>query len=119
MLEHWSVAQAIREILANALDEHLLGHGAEPEITRVADGTWRVRDFGRGLRHEHLTQNENPEKLESDKVIGRFGVGLKDALAVIDRHGLGVTLRSRWSVITTALHPKAGFPDTLTLHAVV
>ena len=119
VLEHWSVAQAVRELLANALDEHLLGHGAEPEITRVGDGTWRVRDFGRGLKYEHLTQNENPEKLESDKVIGRFGVGLKDALAVLDRHGMGVELRSKWATITTALHAKAGFPDTTTLHAVV
>ncbi len=71
------------------------------------------------LRHEHLTQNENPEKLESDAVIGRFGVGLKDALAVLDRHGIGVELASRFNTITTAMHPKSGFPDTHTLHAVV
>ncbi len=119
VLEHWSVAQAVRELLANALDEHLLGCGAEPEIVRLDDGTWRIRDFGRGLRHEHLTQNENPEKLASPNVIGRFGVGLKDALAVLDRHGSSVELRSRWNTITTAMHPKAGFPDTHTLHAVV
>ena len=119
VLEHWSVAQAVREILANALDEHLLGHGDEPEITKVGATEWTVRDFGRGLRHEHLTQNENPEKLASDAVIGRFGVGLKDALAVLDRHGVRVELASKWSTITTAMHPKAGFPDTTTLHAVV
>jgi hypothetical protein len=46
-------------------------------------------------------------------------VGLKDALAVLDRHGIGVALESRWATITTAMHPKAGFPDTMTLHAVV
>jgi hypothetical protein len=118
VLEHWSVAHAVRELLANALDEHLLGHGARPEVDKVADGTWRIRDFGRGLRHEHFTQNENDEKLSSDAVIGRFGVGLKDALAVLDRHGIGVTIRTATADVTTAVHPKAGFPDTSTLHAV-
>ena len=76
VLEHWSVAHAVRELLANALDEHLLGHGPVPEVVREAAGRWRIRDFGRGLRHEHFTQNENAEKIASDAVIGRFGVGL-------------------------------------------
>ncbi len=106
--------------MANALDEHLLGHGAVPEVERIADApvTYRIRDFGRGLRHEHFTQNENDEKLTSDAVIGRFGVGLKDALAVLGRHGVGVAIRTATADITTAVHPKAGFPDTTTLHAV-
>ena len=81
-------------------------------------GAWRIRDFGRGLRHEHFTQNENDEKLTSDAVVGRFGVGLKDALAVLDRHGVGIAIRTATADITTAVHPKAGFPDTTTLHAV-
>jgi hypothetical protein len=112
------VAHAVRELLANALDEHLLGHGDVPTIERTGDGSYRIRDFGRGLRHEHFTQNENDEKLTSDAVVGRFGVGLKDALAVLDRHGIGVTIRTATADITTAVHPKAGFPDTSTLHAV-
>jgi hypothetical protein len=118
VLEHWTVAHAVRELLANALDEHLLGHGAAPEVVSVGDRTWRIRDFGRGLRHEHFTQNENDEKLTSDAVVGRFGVGLKDALAVLDRHGVRVSIRTAVADITTAVHPKAGFPDTMTLHAV-
>lgn len=118
VLEHWTVAHAVRELLANALDEHLLGHGAVPEVERAGDGRWRIRDFGRGLRHEHFTQNENDEKATSDAVIGRFGVGLKDALAVLDRHGVGVTIRTATADVTTAVHAKAGFPDTTTLHAV-
>jgi hypothetical protein len=118
VLEHWTVAHAVRELLANALDEHLLGHGDVPEVERLDDGRWRIRDFGRGLRHEHFTQNENEEKTTSDTVIGRFGVGLKDALAVLDRHGARVTIRTATADITTAVHPKAGFPDTTTLHAV-
>lgn len=118
VLEHWTVAHAVRELLANALDEHLLGHGPVPEVERLAEGRWRIRDFGRGLRHEHFTQNENEEKTTSDAVIGRFGVGLKDALAVLDRHRVAVTIRTATADISTAVHAKAGFPDTTTLHAV-
>ena len=40
------------------------------------------------LRYEHFTQNENPEKLKAvGRVISKFGVGLKDAMATIDRSG--------------------------------
>ena len=118
VLEHWTVAHAVRELLANALDEHLLGHGDVPIVERTGERTYRIRDFGRGLRHEHFTQNENDEKLTSDAVIGRFGVGLKDALAVLERHGVGVRIRTATADVTTAVHPKSGFPDTTTLHAV-
>ena len=35
VLEHWTVAHAVREILANALDEHALTGTNEPEIIRM------------------------------------------------------------------------------------
>ena len=119
VLEHWPVSHAIRELLANALDEHHLTGSAEPEVRRLEDGRWEIRDHGRGLRYEHLTQKENPEKLGHQSVIGQFGIGLKDALAVFDRHGIEVTLRSRHGDITTARRPKADFPDVVTLHGLV
>ena len=119
VLEHWPVAFALREFIANALDEQVLTETAEPVITGGQGGAWTVRDFGRGLRYEHLTQNENQEKLRHPDVIGQFGIGLKDALAVCDRKRVKVTLRSGHGDITTAVLPKAGFPDVLTLHGVV
>jgi hypothetical protein len=50
------VSEALREIIANALDEQALTKTAEPEILESRAGRWHVRDFGRGLRYEHLTQ---------------------------------------------------------------
>jgi hypothetical protein len=93
VLESWSVAHAIREVVANALDEAALTGSAEPAISKAVDGRWHIVHFGRGLRYEHLTQNENREKLANrDKVVGKFGVGLKDALATFDRRkGCGPT----------------------------
>jgi len=55
VLEHWTAAFAVREIIANALDEQAITATAEPTITTDADGRWHIADGGRGLRYEHLT----------------------------------------------------------------
>ena len=118
VLEHWSIAHAIREVIANALDEQSLTGGQDPCISCDEQGNWHVRDWGRGLRYEHLTQNENSEKLRNpSRVIGKFGVGLKDALATFDRRRIGVTIHSRHGDITIGKEHKHGFEDISTLHA--
>ena len=120
VLENWTVVHALREVIGNALDEQALTETSEPEIFRDADGRWHIRDWGRGLRYEHLTQNENKEKLaQPGKVVGKFGVGLKDALATFDRHRIAVLIRSRHGDITTGKQAKHGFADITTLHALI
>lgn len=119
VLEHWTVAHAVREVIANALDEQVLTRSEDPLIEKDEDGVWHVRDFGRGIRHEHLTQNENPEKLRNPQLIGKFGVGLKDALATFHRQGIDVRLRSAYGEISTGLAPKHGFSEIQTLHAFI
>lgn len=118
VLEGWSVSHAIRELIANALDERALTNTAPVEISRAQRRSWCIRDYGRGLHHGHLTQNESPEKIQREReVIGRFGVGLKDALAVLDRRQVRLSLRSRHGDITLVHRSKAGFSDVTTLHA--
>lgn len=120
VLENWTLPHALREVIANALDEQALTSSREPEIFPDRQGCWHVRDWGRGLRYEHLTQNENQEKLaHPDKVVGKFGVGLKDALATFERHNVAVTIRTRHGDITTGKHAKHGFDDIQTLHALI
>jgi len=120
VLEGWDTCHAVREVIANALDEQALTQTAEVQISRGPDGAWHIRDFGRGLRYEHLTQNENEEKLKNPgTVIGKFGVGLKDALATFNRHNVTIRICSRWGEITLGQIPKSGFTDVITLHAVV
>jgi hypothetical protein len=120
VLENWTVAHALREVIANALDEQTLTGTREPEIYQDAEGRWHIRDWGRGLRYEHLTQNENKEKLaHPEQVVGKFGVGLKDALATFDRHRIAVSIRSRHGDITTGKQAKHGFDDIQTLHALI
>ncbi|TMD01449.1 MAG: hypothetical protein E6J05_01705 [Chloroflexi bacterium] len=119
ILDHWDVPEAIREVIANALDEAALTGSAEPEIVRRREG-WHVIDFGRGLRYQHLTQNENPEKRrQPDLVVGKFGVGLKDALATFHRRGIEMVIRSPHADITLQRAAKSNFADVKTLHAAV
>ena len=102
VLDDWEVHHAIREIIANAIDEQTLTETPDIKISG-SGGRFEIRDYGRGLRYAHLTQNEDAEKLaRSDNVIGKFGVGLKDALATLNRHRIGVSIMSRHGDITVA-----------------
>lgn len=115
ILENWDVYHGIREIIANALDESLLTKTADVEIYK--DGSWHIRDYGRGLKYTNLTQNENEEKLSNASVIGKFGIGLKDALATFDRKKIYVLIKSKHGDITLTKTAKEGFSDIITLHA--
>jgi DNA gyrase/topoisomerase IV subunit B len=61
ILEGWKVKHAIREVIANALDEQVLSHTQDIIISTDRSGNWHIRDFGPGIHYENLTQNENPE----------------------------------------------------------
>ena len=118
ILENWETSHAIRELIANALDEQLLTKTREVEIHKRGN-SWLIRDFGRGIKYTHLTQNENQEKTKNANVIGKFGIGLKDALATFDRKKIKVVARSKHSQITISKSQKEGFEDIITLHAII
>lgn len=118
ILENWETSHAIRELIANALDEQLLTKTKEVEILKSGN-SWLIRDFGRGVQYTHLTQNENQEKLKNTNVIGKFGIGLKDALATFDRKKIKVIAKSKHSQISIAKSEKEGFKDIITLHAII
>jgi transcription elongation factor Elf1 len=117
VLENWEVEHALREIIANALDEHVISNTAEIEITKDNQTDWHIRDYGRGLQIEHFTLNENKEKLDAPSgVIGKFGVGLKDALATFHRRSVGVLIRSLFGTFRLKQEHKFGFDNIITLH---
>jgi len=118
ILENWEMHHAIREIIANALDEQLLTKTKDVDISKNGI-SWIIRDFGRGIKYSHLTQNENQEKLSNTSMIGKFGIGLKDALATFDRKGVVVTAKSKHGRISIEKSPKQGFQDIVTLHAII
>lgn len=116
VLEHWEIEHGLREIIANALDESTLSGTAPISIVKDENGSWHIRDYGRGIRIEHFTLNENQEKIGKDGVIGKFGVGLKDALAALDRHHARVMLRSPHGTFTLTKAAKHNFGGITTLH---
>jgi hypothetical protein len=118
ILENWDMHHAIRELIANALDEQFLSKTSEVEIFKEGED-WIIRDYGRGLKYTHLTQNENDEKLNSSSVIGKFGIGLKDALATFYRRGAIITAKSKHNRIAIETASKQGFKDIVTLHALI
>jgi len=120
LLEAWNESDGIRELIANALDEQVLTGSPHVDIHVDEEGRWHIRDYGRGLRYQHLTQGEDEEKLANpDEVIGKFGVGLKDALAVLYRHGVEVNIHSSHNTFRVEESSKAEFDDVRTLHALV
>ena len=119
ILEDWEIYHAIREVIANAIDEQILTKTKDIEIFKDSEGRWHIRDYGRGLKYKHLTQKEDEEKLSNPHVIGKFGIGLKDAFATFYRKGVKVFVKSKHSDITLTRLQKHGFEDIITLHACI
>ncbi len=120
ILEAWKVDDGIREVIANALDEKRLTNSEDISIFQDSEGKWHIRDYGRGISEENLKQDEDDEKLNNpDKVIGKFGVGLKDAFATFYRNDVDVLIKSPNCDITLEKTSKHGFDQIETLHAVV
>ena len=117
ILEAWSVSDAIREIISNALDEKKITNTRDIVIQKVGN-EWKVRDYGRGLKDIHFTQNESKEKLGREDLIGKFGFGLKDAISVLIRNGIKIKIKSsNISISEFSFGPKANFAHIKTLHA--
>src|SRR5690554_6875133 len=95
VLEHWSPSFAVREFISNALDEQILTKSKNIEVYKN-DDIWIIKDYGRGIQSKHFSQNENQEKLKAKNLIGKFGVGLKDALAVLNRNDIDVKIVSKY-----------------------
>ncbi|KKN21253.1 hypothetical protein LCGC14_0927250 [marine sediment metagenome] len=117
ILEDWEIYHGIRELISNALDEQILTNTNKIKIFLDEESQWHIRDYGRGIMINHFTQNENDEKLDNPNTIGKFGIGLKDALATFDRNKIRVILRSKYGDFTAKKYEKKGFPGIKTLHA--
>jgi hypothetical protein len=117
-MTHWGIPEALREIIANALDETTIAQSQEVTITELEHQKWSIRDFGRGLTKDHLAQNMSSEKRNHPNVIGYYGGGLKDALSLLHREGITVEVRSSKLEFTLGFQPKTGL-DVVTLHALL
>jgi hypothetical protein len=107
--KHASVEDAICELLMNALD-------ADPNATfsSSGQGTLSVCDGGRGLELGHFVMGHDEEEVQREH--GRFGIGLKDAIAVLFRKSSGLRIQSPgWEFTFTEKVGQLGKP---TIHVV-
>lgn len=116
ILENWEVCHALREVISNALDEKIITNTDNIEIFKDKKNNWHIKDFGRGIEIKHFTQNENEEKLNNERLIGKFGIGLKDALATLHRHNVELLIKSKFGDFSITEAGKQGFEQITTLH---
>lgn len=99
----WGLWEGLREIIQNALDEHtrvekVTGEKLSPPVIEIIDLDKRtaikVRDFGDGMRHEHVKYWGKTYKEELEETRGIFGTGFKRAVMVFTREGWNVFVGS-------------------------
>lgn len=118
ILQNWDVGKAIKELLANAIDESVETKTALP-IVQFSNNTLIISDRGRGLDTIHFTQNINNTKAGNCNYIGKFGIGLKDCLAVLYSQEKRITIESRYLYVAKLVkRKKYGFENKV-LHVVV
>ena len=118
ILNDWTVSDAIREIIANAIDEAILTNTNQPMISYDQNNKILViSDFGRGISIEKFTQNENSEKTNCNQMIGKFGIGLKDAIAVLFNNNKKIIFNSPYGSFKPILLNKVGINQEIqTIH---
>ena len=82
----------VKEALDNSIDEFVMGHGRQIDVTLDDDGNFTVRDFGRGIPLGKLmdcaAKINTGAKYDSKafkKSVGLNGVGIKAVNALSDR----------------------------------
>ena len=121
VLENWTVAPRHPRV-----DRQRARRGGPDRHRRARDsartpGPLALRDFGRGLRYEHLTQNENREKLASPEE-GRRQVRRRAQGRPRDVRPARASAFGSGRASATSRLPKQakhGFGDVTTLHAVI
>lgn len=85
-LTDWSAGMALRELIANAIDETSDG---EINIEKLSDLKLKIENKGNEIQPENFLINEGIKANKKGK-IGKFGIGLKDAIAVLMSNGIRI-----------------------------
>ncbi len=118
ILSDWNVWDALRELIANAIDESVITKTKFPIIDWNKESKiLTIEDFGRGLNSNDFIQNENNEKKQTKGIIGKFGIGLKDAIAVLTNNKKSVVFQSKNGFFSPTSEIKKGMVEEIkTLH---
>lgn len=87
-LSDWSEGMAIREFIANALDG---ASNSDTSIEKICEGKWTIINKESEIKPENFIIKEG-EKTKNSSKIGKFGIGLKDAIGVLMSRGISVEI---------------------------
>lgn len=87
-LSEWTVDMAIRELIANAIDE---SENGIIDIEKISEGVWKITNKGSEIKPANFLIKEGEKNKEKGK-IGKFGIGLKDAIGVLMSRGILVRI---------------------------
>ena len=116
---NWTINDAIRELVANAIDEHIIANISNSvKITyNNQTKTLIISDEGRGIKSVHFTENINKEKINNPNVFGKLGINLKNAIAVLVNNHINVIIKSDFGIYTPIISAKQGIIEQLpTIH---
>ena len=114
-LENWENHNAIRELIANSLDEHIISKIAQPIAINHSKNKCEIIDYGAGITKSSFIIQSNSNKLSNEKLIGQFGFGMKDAIAVLCKNDIHVIIYTRDFIFTPSYTQRANTSD-ITLH---
>lgn len=117
VLTHLTIEDALKEIISNAIDEHITSEvKRDIRIQKNDSDKWCIKDFGRGISTTNFKFNKNEEKEDNNNLIGFFGYGLKDAIAILNTNNIKFKIYTRRYIFTPILKPRQDFPDEETIH---
>lgn len=115
VLEHLEIADALKEIISNAFDEHVMKKIKKNIKIAKLNDKWIIQDFGDGLTETSFKYDVNENKKGDIDTIGIFGYGLKDALGILHSRGITLEIRTRTKKYFPLMRKKESI-DIETLH---
>lgn len=89
-LSDWNESMAIRELIANAIDET---SDKKISINKIDNDKYEIINTGNELEPQNFMISEGNKAKELGK-IGKFGIGLKDGIAVLMSRNIDVTIET-------------------------
>ncbi|MDZ5010644.1 ATP-binding protein, partial [Clostridium perfringens] len=81
---------AVKELIANAIDETETGD-KDILIEEISKDTWSITNYGNEIIPDNFLMNEGKKSIKKGK-IGKFGIGLKDAIAVLTTRNINIEI---------------------------
>ena len=114
-LDNWENHDACRELIANAMDEHIISKITQPISINHSRNKCEIIDYGSGITKSSFVIQSNSNKLNNEKLIGQFGFGMKDAIGVLCKNDIDVTIYTKDFIFTPSYTQRANTSD-ITLH---